>query len=148
MPYSIVGGNVRDLTKELLFSMASSDQTPDVLAWLNERWADFAVSPDGTSDSIGEHGCGIYFLWDQDDALLYVGQSLSMAARVLNHSRYGTKHATATFLEVPPPLLDYIEYAYIQALRPPINGKYLAMQWDKREDLEKLITLKWGEFER
>ena len=138
---------MRDLSLDALYDMPASDgQLPIVRAWLSKHWRDFVVTPDALHDSPGDHGCGLYFLWDADDSLLYVGQSRELRTRVRNHLRFGTKHALATFLPLPPPLLDCIEYAYIYALTPPQNKKFADVGWAPMSDMSAVIDAAWGEF--
>ena len=64
---------------------------------------------------------GIYFLC-RDGCLLYVGQSINVAARVTEHYRR-YEFDSVLFLPWPGDDLNRIEAALIRELRPPLNGK-------------------------
>lgn len=64
---------------------------------------------------------GIYFLC-KDNELLYVGQSVSVYARILAHHHEG-KFNRVIFMPWPPDDLNSVEGALIRALRPPLNGQ-------------------------
>jgi hypothetical protein len=58
--------------------------------------------------------CGVYFLWNLSEALVYVGQSKDIAVRVACHrTKPPTDFFSATFLQVPHPWQLAIERIYI-----------------------------------
>ena len=134
--------NKADVSLTSLYAGRTSDgQLPATRNWLEDNWRMFVVGPDDLKES-PEHS-GIYFLWAPDSSLIYVGQSVSPAHRVSMHKRYGTQHTLATYLDVPPPLLDCIEYAYIYALKPERNTKYANVQWGGMMAMQAAIWDAW-----
>ena len=76
----------------------------------------------GLKDISGElMRSGIYFLC-RDSALLYVGQSVNVAQRIVEHFRRYEFDAVF-FLPWPADDLNRLEAALIRHLRPPLNGK-------------------------
>ena len=66
---------------------------------------------------------GVYFLV-AGDTVVYIGQSVSVAARISTHRREKTKSFDyALFLPVPESELDAVEGSLIRAIKPPLNGK-------------------------
>lgn len=64
-------------------------------------------------------GCGVYFLFD-DDNVVYVGQSVEIAARIGQHAKTKGFDSYA-WIAVPEELLDAVEQFYITTLQPPLN---------------------------
>ena len=67
---------------------------------------------------------GIYFLC-HGEAVVYVGQSLSVIGRIATHIKEGVKEFDLDrvyFLPCPSSLLDSLERQYIDLLRPKYNG--------------------------
>ncbi len=67
---------------------------------------------------------GIYFLCDGDE-VVYVGQSVCVAARLGQHISEGVKkfeHDRIFFLPCPVASLDIIENHYIETMNPKYNG--------------------------
>ena len=72
--------------------------------------------------SVAPERCGIYFLIHRDE-VVYVGQSVNVLARVMQHVREGIKKFDAVFyLDVSVAALSAVEYAFIQYLTPKYNG--------------------------
>jgi hypothetical protein len=64
---------------------------------------------------------GIYFLC-RDGALLYIGQSVNVGARIADHYRR-YEFNSVFFLPWPQDDLNRMEAALIRTLRPTLNGK-------------------------
>lgn len=81
---------------------------------------------------------GVYFLIDDFDTVVYVGQSINVAARVSAHVS-DKNFKRAVYLPVPMGNLDDVERAFIQALRPHYNGTHNGVPLDDedRSRLEK-----------
>lgn len=72
-------------------------------------------------DCRAQDTCGVYFLI-RDDKIVYVGQSLDVAARVVSHRRDANKRFNrAAWVECEPDRLDEVERFWIRALRPEHN---------------------------
>ena len=63
---------------------------------------------------------GIYFLFS-GDRLVYIGQSVDVERRVINHAEALTFDSYG-LIECPPEHLDELEAAYILRFKPPENG--------------------------
>lgn len=75
---------------------------------------------------------GIYFLC-QGDAVVYVGQSVSVGGRIATHIHEGKKSFDrAFFFSWPTYDLNRMEGALIRALRPPLNGGVLTQKSKKK----------------
>jgi hypothetical protein len=99
-----------------------------IVSVTKERISDYRNVPEqlrqipGLVDITGEaRRSGIYFLC-QDNELLYVGQSVSVSARISSHHHEG-KFNRVIFMPWPPDDLNSVEGALIRALRPPLNGQ-------------------------
>jgi len=73
--------------------------------------------------------CGIYFLV-RDMTLMYIGQSVNVAARIATHASISPRtneqdkdFNKVFYLQWPADDLDRIEGALIRALKPPLNGR-------------------------
>ena len=82
--------------------------------------------------------CGIYFLWDED-ALVYVGQSVDVGCIVYDHmrtqrERQNKKWDFANWLLCDPDELDYFEASYIYTYLPRYNNglSLVALRNEKR----------------
>lgn len=65
---------------------------------------------------------GVYFLIS-DGAVVYVGQSVNVYARIATHKREGVKEFDRfAFVPCKASKLDKLESLYIHCLRPPLNG--------------------------
>mgnify|MGYP001571625471 CR=1 FL=1 len=64
--------------------------------------------------------CGVYFLWKGSD-LIYVGKSVNLVCRLLNHSRQ-RDFDSYSVVECQEGELADLETAYILLLKPPQNG--------------------------
>lgn len=72
-------------------------------------------------------GGGIYALFDGDDGLLYIGQSLHIFNRITQHwwayrRRERSRFEYWSALDVPVELMKAVECAHIWALEPPENS--------------------------
>lgn len=101
---------------------------------LEDLWPRYVISPDqmlryaGQMAEHGINGAGVYFLWGEENALLYVGTTDDLAARLLAHHRKRRiPYVAYSFLDVDPHplfnLAEWIEGAYIDALEPPYNSR-------------------------
>lgn len=79
--------------------------------------------------------CGVYFLMLGDECV-YVGQSVSICSRVVEHI---TKYPfdSVYFIEVPPGHLDRVERQYIRKLRPKHNLQHNEDNMAKKVEARK-----------
>lgn len=73
---------------------------------------------------VGRQGgplCGVYFLFSGDD-LIYVGQSVNILSRLLEHTGKGFDSFTYILCERDE--LDDLEAAYILRYMPRLNGEF------------------------
>jgi hypothetical protein len=67
-------------------------------------------------------GHGVYFLFDKNDALLYIGKSKRCHQRVLTHTTEGRINFTGhTVVPIPEKYLNGIEVFLIAKFKPPVN---------------------------
>lgn len=67
---------------------------------------------------------GVYFLWDEDSHLAYIGQSRNVAKRVERHKvEPPAPFQTATWLSIPDPWHLAIEQLYIAKYPPGVAQK-------------------------
>lgn len=134
--YRIDGGTpmfrmsqVKQWVAENLMHHCAGDNTHIPLLLVNDNTRpDYASLPRALaaiSDKVHEFpmSCfvpGIYFLC-RDREILYVGQSVCVAARVPNHGDKLRQADRIFFLPVPYEQLDNVENALIRHLRPPLN---------------------------
>jgi excinuclease UvrABC nuclease subunit len=93
---------------------------------------------------------GIYFLWDEDDALLYVGQTLHSSIRVAQHA-WGRRIPFVRFsvLEIccEPDAVEFVfpcfEAAYIKALQPPHNSRCRVSIIGQAKGMDAAIVEAW-----
>lgn len=110
----------------------------------------YVLGPDAEQRAIGDYpGGGIYMLFDADGGLLYVGQSLDIGYRVIQHrwaARRGERLAFTHFsaLDVPVNLMRHIECAHIHALLPPENHVPPAY-WGHHSELVDLVKQAWAD---
>lgn len=65
-------------------------------------------------------GTGVYFLWDANEDLAYIGQSRNVAKRIARHQvEPPVAFQTATLMEVPFPWQLAVEQLYIEAYGQP-----------------------------
>lgn len=67
---------------------------------------------------------GVYFLI-RDEAIIYIGQSTDIFARLSKHRRSGRKFDRYAFIECRPTLLDDLEHYCILKHSPPGNHDYM-----------------------
>jgi GIY-YIG catalytic domain len=65
--------------------------------------------------------CGIYFLFDAADCLLYVGKSQHVPHRIGEHTRGGVQFVRVFFMHCTAADVDEKERHFIQLLQPPLN---------------------------
>jgi len=71
--------------------------------------------------SQAHNGCGVYFLY-RSGALTYIGKSVEMKIRILNHSRDGKVFDSVKYInKIPSEYLEYFEYFYIEEYNPSEN---------------------------
>jgi hypothetical protein len=85
---------------------------------------------------------GIYFLVRQGK-VVYVGQSVNVAARVAQH--HDKDFDSVTIVECDRKVLDVLESLYIHFLRPPLNGNTPSKAMSAPIQLEKLLLMATGE---
>lgn len=67
----------------------------------------------------------MYFLFDGErESLLYVGLSRYIHQRIFAHVKRGVRVGFYGAIYVPDEYMAAVEYAYIDALEPPVNLKY------------------------
>ena len=117
--------------------------------YLAKEWPSYIVGPDlevvrfGASHPVD---AGVYFMFDDDSRLIYIGQSLGISLRLAQHHWAGRRCAGFGAVSVPWPLFRSIETAYIHALEPPLNRKYLRPECpDVHEQIVEAIRAKWAE---
>lgn len=84
---------------------------------------------------------GVYFLWDDAGALLYVGQSGNIAARMAQHDKDPKKAAAESFSYIVAETLDQrleLETCFIAHFRPPLNQAVML-----RVSKGKLSEIRW-----
>lgn len=69
---------------------------------------------------------GIYFLINEEDEIVYIGQSVNVISRVDEHRRgvMGAHFCRILFLPIDnasKPLLEYVEAKFIERIRPQLN---------------------------
>jgi hypothetical protein len=67
--------------------------------------------------------CGIYFLI-KENAIVYVGQSVNVAARIVAHKNDGKDFDEVRFIKCKKEVLDEREMFFIRLLKPELNGEY------------------------
>lgn len=91
---------------------------------------------------------GIYFLFAHDGEMLYIGKAVSIAHRLLQHTRSGKEFTHFGCLAVPDDLVAGIEAAYIEAIRPGENRKLEPVRWEHRAAMVDAIRKRWADVER
>ena len=110
---------------------------------------DAEVYPCGTYPPIGEF-TGIYMLFSEDGRVNYVGQSVGVGYRNVQHfwaMRRGKRLPFVEYaaIEVPDLLRNHMEVAHIHALQPPENCIPRGALWERHDEAVKLIREAWGE---
>ena len=109
---------------------------------------DYVLGPDAQVYQQGDYpGSGIYMLFAEDGELLYVGQSLNVGYRVVQHFWAAKRKQRRAFVEfsmldVPQELMRHIECAHIHALSPPENTKPRP-DWAHHDLLVSLVKKAW-----
>lgn len=109
----------------------------------------YVLRPDADVYKVGEYpGGGVYMLFAEDGRLLYIGQSLSVGYRVVQHKwaagrRERLPFAEFTMVDVPNDLMRHVECAHIHALSPPENS-HPRPDWEHHERMVACIKQAWG----
>lgn len=92
---------------------------------------------------------GVYFLWGGPTGrLLYVGVASDLRRRLWQHrDQRRIPFRSACWIETPLMLREYVEHAYITALRPPYNVKMHGQAWKGTRRMARLIERVWRQFE-
>ena len=77
------------------------------------------------------HCCGVYFLCLRD-TVVYVGQSISILSRIVEHRR--KKYDRAFYTPCREDRLDQTELFFIKTLRPKYNRMYLGRRKESQTD--------------
>lgn len=72
----------------------------------------------------------VYFLVEAD-VVVYVGQSRSLASRLIQHNQAGKQWERVLFIPAPESELLRIEAQWISALQPPLNRRNLSKDTPK-----------------
>lgn len=108
----------------------------------------YVLGPDAQVYQQGDYpGGGIYMLFAGDGELLYVGQSLNVGYRVVQHFWAAKRKERRSFvgfsmLDVPQELMRHVECAHIHALSPPENCAPTP-GWPLHAQLVELIKEAW-----
>jgi hypothetical protein len=123
------------------------------LEYLRTHLERYILKPDADTIPAGEYPpqgefSGIYMLFANDAQLLYVGRSVGVGYRNVQHvwaARRGERLPFTQYsaVEVPWELLDGLEVAHIHALTPPENC-LPRVSWDRHDEAVKLIQQAWG----
>jgi hypothetical protein len=70
-----------------------------------------------------EQACGVYLL-KHNESVVYVGQSVSIPNRIIQHAKDGKVFDKVVIVPCPPEDLDEKEMFLIRLLKPPLNGQY------------------------
>ncbi len=72
--------------------------------------------------------CGVYILFDDDDDILYIGQSLNIAKRLEQHKKNKIIPFTwMIYLEIDPEFREDMEAALINIRQPKYNRLFPKM---------------------
>jgi hypothetical protein len=96
----------------------------------------------------GPERSGVYFLWGEDDALLYVGASGSIITRMAQHRWAGRIPFVAfsvldVYINDGFPWHEFVESAYIFALDPPLNTLRRRFQFKGEQAMQDAIAAAW-----
>jgi hypothetical protein len=109
----------------------------------------YVLGPDAPVYEQGDYpGGGIYMLFAEDGELLYIGQSLNVGYRVVQHKWAADRKERMPFaefsmLDVPSGLMRHIECAHIHALSPSENHRPRP-DWEHHDLLVRLVKQAWG----
>ncbi len=95
-------------------------ETAEALTGARMLTAEEIVSA-ATTDLLARR-CGVYFLVS-GSRIIYVGQSVNVPSRVMEH-RGSKRFDAAAYIQCPPELLDIMESIYIHAIRPSMNARH------------------------
>lgn len=123
--------------------------------WIAKNFGLYLHAPDALEkrrmgDYAGSDYAGIYFLWDVNGSLLYVGLSHGIGARLTQHTRAGEIPAWAFScfpihgVERRSLFLKAIESAYIHALEPAFNVKRQRVHGALMAPLEAAVQKTWA----
>lgn len=97
------------------------------------------------------HTAGIYFLFADDGELLYIGSSTLISERLKQHRAAGkirfSHYCAIEMRDIPfgcfgEHIMRFIEAAYIDALTPPMNERFWAVEPELAE-LRNAIDEAW-----
>ncbi len=86
--------------------------------------------------------CAIYFLCKRG-RVVYVGQSTSLIARVLSHTKC-KQFDSVLYLPCPESELDRVEGSFIRVLRPELNGAGPKVEPENIEQVRRMLNRKVG----
>jgi hypothetical protein len=125
--------------------------TPKDQAW----FAPFLLLPTVTAIPAGEPPptgvvSGVYALFNEDGRMNYVGQSVDVGSRVIEHMTRKGRKARLPFaeyrcVEVPAELMRAVEIAHIYALGPLENKKLEQPSWAFHVEAARVLRAAWGE---
>lgn len=112
--------------------------------WMDANWRMFAHAPDVIRSRLmapdeAPSISGIYFLFEAGE-LVYIGESVDTGYRLAQHAKDKRFDAVWTF-KAPELYRVGVECAYINALRPPLNTRYIG---SGLEQLRKEVKRLWG----
>lgn len=130
-----------------------ADLAKERLGLLSATIDQYILRPDspcfkrGTYPAGGEIA-GIYMLLNEDGGVNYIGQSVGVGYRNVQHYwAVGRSQRLPFFsyaaIEVPDLLRLHLETAHIHALAPPENA-LPRVQWERHDEAVKLIREVWG----
>ena len=116
----------------------------DVWRWMDENWRDYVCHAADLkrypmADKV-PHGSGVYFIWDDSGALLYVGQSTGLRPRICQHRRMP---GAAYWSYIPLNswgAAEQVEGCYIRALGPLLNKGTTIRMWPGHQDMVAAIV--------
>jgi hypothetical protein len=118
-------------------------------SWLAARWKRYVRSIDALDmwhfgDPDAPMVEGVYFLWSAEFDLLYIGMSVDVPMRLIQH-KHARRIPFAYFsvIEVDMASAPDVELAYICALTPPHNKKFGPVRWFGHNRMSRLIARVW-----
>jgi hypothetical protein len=104
-----------------------------------KRWSFDSSSWGGESFDVSENSlvivqdrdvCGVYFLI-QDEAVVYVGQSVNVYARMKQHA-LDKVFDRCLFLPIPQQYIGFVEQFFIGQLKPVLNCSGVLPSWSNK----------------
>lgn len=122
--------------------------TPEPHYWLGKRWKDYVHTAEWLElverSADVPMSAGVYFLWDADGGLQYVGASCHVQNRVAQHiwaRRIPFRYYSV--IEADADIAALVEMVYICALRPVYNRTFGPVRWSGHERMARLIRRLW-----